>query len=94
MNILSTLLMYIVCFLLLLVMLMITIIPYVLGWGLLAVGVVLLTAYICYRKTFYAASRKPKADGSFDMPEGEAYEPYREKMNIIRYNGQQFDLGD
>ena len=80
MNILLMLLEYIGGFLLLLVMLMITIIPYVLGWGLLAVGVVLLTAYICYRKTFYAASRKPKADGSFDMPEGEAYEPYREKM--------------
>lgn len=39
---------------------------------------VLLTAYICFRMAFYA-DRKP-IDEEFPIPEGEIYEPYRDKM--------------
>ena len=41
-------------------------------------AVVLLTAYICYRMAFYAANL-PKGD-EIETPQGEAYEPYQEKM--------------
>ena len=47
--------------------------------GLLALGI-LGGAYYCYRVAFYAPPRKPLADGEFDFPEGEIYEPYHEKM--------------
>lgn len=47
--------------------------------GLLVLGI-LGGAYYCYRVAFYAPPRKPLAEGEFDFPEGEIYEPYHEKM--------------
>ncbi len=39
---------------------------------------VLMTAYMCFRMAFYA-DRKPSGE-EFPIPEGEIYEPYRDKM--------------
>ncbi|MBE6729786.1 MAG: alpha/beta hydrolase [Ruminococcaceae bacterium] len=39
---------------------------------------ILLTSYICFRKTFYT-SRK-EIHGEFDLPEGEIYKPYKDIM--------------
>ncbi len=41
---------------------------------------VLLIAYICFRMAFYVPARKPVPDDVIDIPDGEAYEPYREDM--------------
>ena len=42
-------------------------------------GFVLLTAYICFRMTFYD-SRKQVSTEEYPLPVGEIYQPYREKM--------------
>ena len=46
--------------------------------GLAALSV--LAAYICYRMAFYVPPRKPVDPDSVDMPMGDDYEPFREKI--------------
>lgn len=41
---------------------------------------VLVIAYICYRMAFYVADRTITDSDGIDIPEGEIYEPFREKM--------------
>jgi len=41
---------------------------------------VLIIAYVCFRMAFYVPTRKPITDDRVDVPEGKAYEPYREDM--------------
>ena len=47
--------------------------------GVLAV-LILLTAYICYRMAFYASRKEDENADEYAIPEGEIYEPYRERM--------------
>ena len=48
---------------------------------LIALGaVVLLVAYLCYRKVFYSPPRTPLKDDEYEIPPGEIYEEYREQM--------------
>ena len=50
-------------------------------WILLgAAAVVFLAAYGCYRFAFYEPDRKPVPKDAVDIPAGEVYEPFREKM--------------
>ena len=42
--------------------------------------VVLLTAFICFRLTFYSKARDEKALAEYRVPPGKAYEPFREEM--------------
>ena len=57
------------------------IIPTALG---LCALLALLTSYICFRMAFYVPKRKPKGD-EIEIPEGEIYEVFREKMeNWVR----------
>jgi len=46
--------------------------------GAVLILAVLLTAYICFRMAFYA-DRKPSTE-EYPIPEGEIYEPYRDRM--------------
>lgn len=49
-------------------------------WILLGIAAVCLAAaYGCYRMAFYAPPRKPPGE-AIEIPQGKAYEPYREKM--------------
>ena len=49
-------------------------------WILLgATALCLLASYGCYRMAFYAPPRKPPGE-AIEIPQGKAYEPYREKM--------------
>ena len=41
---------------------------------------VLVIAFICYRMAFYAPPRKPRDPNTYDIPEGEVYEPFRQTM--------------
>lgn len=57
-------------------------------WILLGIGLFLLllagvTAFVCYRLTFYADRRKDVPRGEYPMPRGKVYEPYRETMLAI-----------
>jgi len=47
--------------------------------GILA-GLILLISYICYRMGFYAPPRKPLPADAVELPEGEVYEPFHDKM--------------
>ena len=51
-----------------------------LGFAAFAVIFVLVVCYICFRMAFYSAPRQPSDPDVIDIPEGEIYEPYREKM--------------
>ena len=55
-------------------------------WILLGLAAVcLLIAYVCYRIAFYAPPRKPLREDIIEIPEGEIYEAYRDKMeNWVR----------
>ena len=55
-------------------------------WILLGLGTaVLLISYGCYRLACYVPARKEIPEDVIEIPEGEIYEPYREKMeNWIR----------
>ena len=44
------------------------------------IAAILLTAYVCYRMAFYAPDRKPAAPDTYPIPDGDIYEPHREKM--------------
>ena len=52
----------------------------------IALGVValcltaILISYLCYRRTFYSPSRVPLGEDEYEIPPGEIYEPYRDKM--------------
>lgn len=49
--------------------------------GLVALAALVFSiAYICYRMAFYAPDRKVADRDAIDIPEGEIYEPFREKM--------------
>ena len=51
--------------------------------GIIVAVLLLLTlaiAYYCYRRVFYAPPRKPMADDEYEIPPGEIYEAYRDKM--------------
>ena len=41
---------------------------------------ILITAYYCYRRVFYSPPRKPTAENEYEIPQGEIYEVYRDKM--------------
>lgn len=43
-------------------------------------AVTVLIAYICYRMAFYAPPRKERDPDVIDLPEGEAYRPFRDSM--------------
>ena len=55
-------------------------------WMLLGIAAaVLLAAYGCYRFAFYEPPRKPLPEDIIEIPAGEIYEPFREKMeNWVR----------
>ena len=44
-----------------------------------AIIATLIISYICYRMAFYAF-KNPADDQEYPIPEGKAYEPYRDKM--------------
>lgn len=47
--------------------------------------IVLATAFVCFRLTFYAPKRKPTKEDTIEIPEGEIYEEYRDVIeNWIR----------
>lgn len=41
---------------------------------------VLIIAYICYRMAFYEPDRKPQPRDHVDVPQGKAYEPFRDAI--------------
>ena len=41
---------------------------------------VVLASYICYKMAFYSAPRKPLPEDVIQIPDGEIYEAFREKM--------------
>ena len=56
-------------------------------WLWIALGVisflvvaVLLAALICFFRVFYSPTRKPLGEDEFEIPDGEAYLPYREAV--------------
>lgn len=50
-------------------------------WILLSLIVlVLLISFICFYMTFFVPKHQPIADDDYSIPEGEIYEPFREKM--------------
>ena len=51
-------------------------------FGILAalIAAVLIIAYVCYRRAFYAPPRKPLPEGEEDFPEGAIYEPFYPAM--------------
>ncbi len=46
----------------------------------IAAFLVLLTAFICYMKVFYAPPFKKPAEDEYEIPEGEIYEVFRDEM--------------
>ena len=50
-------------------------------WILFAlVAVVVLTAYICFRMAYYVPHHSPVNPDDYPIPDGDIYEPFREKM--------------
>lgn len=50
-------------------------------WTLLGItALVLLIAFICYRIVFYAKKEAPLGPDEYDIPQGDIYEPFRDKM--------------
>lgn len=47
---------------------------------ILAVLIVLVIAYVCFRIAFYIPARKEQDSDVIDTPEGAIYDPFREKM--------------
>lgn len=53
----------------------------ILVWILLAgLGLVLLTAFICFYMAFFVPKHGPVAPDDYTIPDGEIYEPFREQM--------------
>ena len=51
--------------------------------GIVLASLLLITlaiSYYCYRRVFYSPPRKPMAADEYEIPPGEIYEEYREKM--------------
>ena len=51
--------------------------------GIVLTSLLLITlaiSYYCYRRVFYSPPRKPMAADEYEIPPGEIYEEYREKM--------------
>jgi len=42
--------------------------------------VVLTISYVCFRRVFYSAPRKPLGKDEYDLPKGEVYKPFHEGM--------------
>ena len=40
----------------------------------------LLTTYICFYKVFYSSKKQKNFKDEYPIPEGEIYEPFRDKM--------------
>ncbi|MBO5953765.1 MAG: alpha/beta hydrolase [Oscillospiraceae bacterium] len=50
-------------------------------WILAAIALlILLISFICFHMAFYQKKQKPASEDEIPIPEGEIYEPYREKM--------------
>lgn len=47
-----------------------------------AMGIVLLTAYICFRMAFYVRQKKIVGPDEYPVPPGKEYEPYRDEMIV------------
>lgn len=45
-----------------------------------ASALILITSAICYLKVFYSPKRKARAEDDYDLPPGEAYEPFHPQM--------------
>ncbi len=41
---------------------------------------ILMLAFVCFRMAFYVPTRKPLPADAVDLPDGEAYEPFRKQM--------------
>ena len=41
---------------------------------------ILIVCFVCFRMVFYSPKRVPLGEDEYEIPEGEIYEPYREKM--------------
>lgn len=51
--------------------------------GIVLAALILLTliaAYYCYRRVFYSPPRKQLSENEYEIPDGEIYEVYRDKM--------------
>ena len=46
----------------------------------IAVAIILITSFICFYRVFFAEKRKPLGDNEYEIPDGEIYEVFREKM--------------
>lgn len=56
--------------------------PYILA-GILVITLiflVLLASFYCYRRVFYSPKRKPLGEDEYEIPPGNIYEEYRDKM--------------
>lgn len=54
------------------------------------IALILLTSFICFLKVFYSFNKKPLKDGEYDIPPGEEYLPYKDKM--IKWQKETRDL--
>lgn len=50
------------------------------GIAAFVIAGVLLIAYICFRMAFFVPDRRELSSDAIEIPEGEIYEPFREKM--------------
>ena len=48
--------------------------------AIILVAVVLITAYVCFRITFYVTKKQKTRTEEYPIPKGKVYEPWREKM--------------
>ena len=55
---------------------------WIIGVMLTILAAVLLICLYCYRVAFYAKPRKPRPADFIDLPRGEVYEPFHEKMEL------------
>ncbi len=53
-----------------------------LGIGVVIVAAVLLMAYICFRIAFFVPRRKEAPSDAIEIPQGEIYEDFRERMEV------------
>jgi hypothetical protein len=59
-------------------------------WILLGcIALILLISFVCFYMAFFVPKHSPVADDEYPIPEGEIYEPFREKMvNWMRQTRQ------
>lgn len=63
----------------------------------IVVFLILLTAFICYMKVFYAPPFKKPGENEYEIPEGEIYEVFRDEMvgwveEVRAMNGEQIKI--